>query len=332
MSSDEERVSDNNSAEIVSESDEYLGFPTEKDTEIQSDDSSIAALSDADEEKSLKGKKKTKKAAKGRKKKKVSEEELEEELEEDSDFGNEEESDVMSETEVEINPEPTDSETEFEENTEAGSGSEYEDNELDEPVGSGSKVPARPKGATKSKKDASIEEDADVAKSDSVSEIEEAPLKSKKTSEATKKTKSNKKKAPIESEEEVDESQVFEEPEEETVTSEVKEKFVKTKKGVKLDKKSKEVVKPFAQKETLADRIKKKAKKREPLSVISYPGETTVERAYLEAAAEIVAKDYNTVPYEESLIRATVNYKLKNSRYYSELNDRARNISKEISL
>jgi len=80
-------------------------------------------------------------------------------------------------------------------------------------------------------------------------------------------------------------------------------------------------------------RFAKKDSKTQPLLVVlSYPGETTVERDYLDTATEIVEKDYFTNPFRENLVRSAVNYKLKGSRYYKDLNTDAGNISKQLNL
>ena len=71
-----------------------------------------------------------------------------------------------------------------------------------------------------------------------------------------------------------------------------------------------------------------------PVAIVleSYPGETTVSRAYLDQASELVAENYSMVPFADNLIRSAVNYKLYHSRYYMNLNTNAKNISQELSL
>ena len=64
----------------------------------------------------------------------------------------------------------------------------------------------------------------------------------------------------------------------------------------------------------------------------SYPGETTISRAYLDQASQLVAKEYSMVPFADNLIRSGVNYKLYHSRYYMNLNTNAKNISQELTL
>lgn len=64
----------------------------------------------------------------------------------------------------------------------------------------------------------------------------------------------------------------------------------------------------------------------------SYPGETTISRAYLDQASQLVAENYSMVPFGNNLIRSAVNYKLYHSRYYMNLNTNAKNISQELNL
>lgn len=83
--------------------------------------------------------------------------------------------------------------------------------------------------------------------------------------------------------------------------------------------------------ETTSIKKPKTKKHAEPVFIAAYPGQTTVQHALLEQAAQIVADEYSTTAFPENLVRSAVNYKLKNSRYYSKLNGDAKNISEVIT-
>lgn len=65
-------------------------------------------------------------------------------------------------------------------------------------------------------------------------------------------------------------------------------------------------------------------------TIVSYPGQTTVQDELLETVASVVEREYATYEYPGSLIRSSVNYRIKGSSYYKDLNHKIEDINSRV--